>query len=240
MSDIKPLTVWIHGQGPNPFKVLITLEELRVPYKTITIENPKEESFLKINPNGRLPAIQDPNANDMILWESGAIVEYNVENYDEEKKLTFTKGPEKWYLKQYLHFQMSGQVRAGFCRAISRLDSMYTGRSDMKQIVTGAYFGQHFWFRKFHPEDLPSAKKRYDEQTLRVLQVLDSILEGKEYLVGNRFTYADLVFIPWDRVVEGFSKDLLAESEAEKKYPNFFAWHKRLVARPAVRKVYGL
>ncbi|EFY92707.1 hypothetical protein J3458_001842 [Metarhizium acridum] len=213
MSDIKPLTVWIHGQGPNPFKVLITLEELRVPYKTITIENPKEESFLKINPNGRLPAIQDPNANDMILWESGAIVEYIVENYDEEKKLTFTKGPEKWYLKQYLHFQMSGQ---------------------------GPYFGQHFWFRKFHPEDLPSAKKRYDEQTLRVLQVLDSILEGKEYLVGNRFTYADLVFIPWDRVVEGFSKDLLAESEAEKKYPNFFAWHKRLVARPAVRKVYGL
>ena len=52
-------------------------------------------------------------------------------------------------------------------------------------------------------------------------------------------TYADLSFIPWDRVVEGFSKDMLEEMDAEKKYPNFFAWHRRLIARPSVKKVYG-
>ncbi|KHO11074.1 hypothetical protein MAA_11343 [Metarhizium robertsii ARSEF 23] len=109
----------------------------------------------------------------------------------------------------------------------------------MKQSLQGPYFGQHVWFRKFHPEDLPSAKKRHDEQTLRVSQVLDSILEGKEYLVGNEFTYADLVFTPWDSVVEGFSNGLLAEWKAD-KYPNFSGWHNRLVAWSTARKVYGL
>lgn len=73
------------------------------------IADPKEDSFTKINPNGRLPAIEDPNTN-LTLWESGAIVEYLVENYDKENKLTFTGLPEKYHLKQYLHFQMSGQV----------------------------------------------------------------------------------------------------------------------------------
>lgn len=52
--------------------------------------------------------------------------------------------------------------------------------------LQGPYFGQHVWFRKFHPEDLPSAKKRYDEQTTRVFEVLNGILEGKEYLVGGK------------------------------------------------------
>lgn len=90
---------------------MIVLEELGIPYKIEPVESPKDESFVKINPNGRLPAIKDPNANDLILWESGAIVEYLVDTYDKEGKLTFKDGPEKWYLKQYLNFQMSGQVR---------------------------------------------------------------------------------------------------------------------------------
>lgn len=73
---------------------------------------------------------------------------------------------------------------------------MYTGISNMKQSLQGPYFGQHVWFRRFHPEDLPSAKKRHDEQTLRVSQVLDSILQGKEYHFGNRL-YIMGVAMPW-------------------------------------------
>lgn len=65
---------------------------------------------MAINPNGRLPAIKDPNQDDLILWESGAIVEYIVDTYDKEGKLTLTSHADKWHLKQYLHFQMSGQV----------------------------------------------------------------------------------------------------------------------------------
>ncbi|UNI13515.1 Glutathione transferase [Purpureocillium takamizusanense] len=213
MSGLKPIKVWTYGQGPNPLKVLIALEELNIPYESIAIENPKAASFTKINPNGRLPAIQDPNNGDLILWESGAILEYLVESYDKAHKLTSTAGQDKWLLKQYLHFQMSGQ---------------------------GPYFGQAVWFRKFHPEDLPSAKKRYDEQVVRVFGVLDAILEGKQYLVGDKFTYADLAFIPWDSIAHGFLTDVWTEHEVDKKYPNFVAWHKRITERDSVKKVYGL
>jgi glutathione S-transferase len=92
-------------------KVQFVLEELNLPYKAIVVPNPKDESFLKINPNGRLPAIIDHNAEDLTIWESGAILEYIVETYDKENKLNATTTADKWHLKQYLHFQMSGQVR---------------------------------------------------------------------------------------------------------------------------------
>ncbi|KAI5463765.1 glutathione transferase 1 [Mariannaea sp. PMI_226] len=207
-SDLKPITLYVHIQGPNPKKVLIILEELGIPYKAIPIHDPKDESYLKINPNGRLPAIVDPNNDDLALWESGAIVEYLVENYDKENKLTFTSNPEKWQLKQYLHFQMSGQ---------------------------GPYYGQNVWFNHFHPEPVPSAKERYREQTIRVLGVLDGILEGKEYLVGDKCTYADLAFVPWNNII-GFMGDTAEKANAEENYKNYFAWHQRLLARPAVQR----
>ncbi|RKK86483.1 hypothetical protein BFJ68_g17139 [Fusarium oxysporum] len=208
MSDIKPITVYVHGKGPNPKKVTILLEELGVPYKAIEIVNPKDESFTKINPNGRLPAIEDPNTG-LTLWESGAILEYLVEKYDTKHKLSFDTEPERWYLKQYLHFQMSGQ---------------------------GPYYGQAFWFHFVHPEDVPSAKERYDEQVTRVIEVLDKILESKEYLVGNKFTYADVAFIPWNTAVP-IMGNIWRKSDIENKYKNYMAWHQRLLARPAVAKI---
>ncbi|KAK9434595.1 glutathione S-transferase-like protein OpS6 [Metarhizium brunneum] len=179
MSTLNPITVWVHPHGPNPFKVLIVLEELGLAYDKvtllsfthvfvngkliealeITIENPKEASFLALNPNGRLPTIKDPNNGDLILWESGAIVEYIVDTYDKDNKLTLPGNADQWHLKQYLHFQMSGQ---------------------------GPYFGQAVWFHKSHHEDLPSAKTSYDEQIMRVFDVLNTILEGRHYLLGEK------------------------------------------------------
>jgi glutathione S-transferase len=95
--------------GPNPIKVLIVLEALQIPYEKVIVQNPKEDWLVKINPNGRIPVIVDPNT-DITIWESGAILEYLVETYDKEGKLTVTDAKDKWLLKQYLHFQMSGQV----------------------------------------------------------------------------------------------------------------------------------
>ncbi|KYK59255.1 glutathione transferase 1 [Drechmeria coniospora] len=211
-QGLKPFTVWIHAQGPNPKKVLIALEELGLKYEALTVKDPKDASYLAINPNGRLPSIKDPNNNDFILWESGAILEYLVEKYDKDNKLNVTDANEKWQVKQYLHFQMSGQ---------------------------GPYFGQAVWFRHYHPEDVASAKARYGEQTARVFGVLDTILKGKTYLVGDKFTYADLAFIPWDELVRTFISDVWKEYDVDNKYPNFVAWHKRLMERPSVKKIYG-
>lgn len=68
----------------------------------------KKKPFTDINPNGRNPAIQDPN-NDLTLWESGAIIQYLIEEYDVEKKLTYPGLKQRNLLNQYLMFQMSGQ-----------------------------------------------------------------------------------------------------------------------------------
>ncbi len=91
-------------------KVAIILEELNVPYETklMDFSELKQDPFESINPNGRVPAIEDPNTG-MKLWESGAIIEYLLETYDKEGKLSYAKGPEKWDTKAWLHFQTSGQ-----------------------------------------------------------------------------------------------------------------------------------
>lgn len=69
----------------------------------------KKEPYEKINPNGRVPAIEDPNTG-MTVWESGAIIEYLVDTYDKSNKLSYgDKTPEKYQCKSWLHFQMSGQ-----------------------------------------------------------------------------------------------------------------------------------
>ena len=65
--------------------------------------------------------------------------------------------------------------------------------------------------------------------------VLNNVLEGKEYLVGNKCTYADLSFINWYSVnayLEGEDK-----IDSEKEFPNFHAWMERLKARPSVKKM---
>ncbi|KAJ4393110.1 hypothetical protein N0V93_002317 [Gnomoniopsis smithogilvyi] len=209
----KPIVVYTHG-GPNPWKVIMVLEELGVPYENRVVAHDavKKPPFININPNGRTPAIEDPNTG-ITLWESGAILEYLVDTYDKENKLNITSFPEKYHIKQYLHFQMSGQ---------------------------GPYYGQTTWFRKFHPEDVPSAKKRYDEQLVRVVEVLDGILKGKTYLVGEKCTYADIAFIPWNNMMSFIFGDEAKTIVPEDKYPNFWAWHNRLVARPAVQAALAL
>ncbi|KAL2208721.1 glutathione S-transferase [Sarocladium strictum] len=207
MAGIKPITFYNHASGPNPKKVLIVMEELGLAYEKIDIADPKEESFTAINPNGRLPAIKDPNT-DMLLWESGAIMEYLVETYDKEGKLKGANSKENYLAKQYLFFQMSGQ---------------------------GPYFGQYVWYSYFDQTN-PEARKRYAEQTERVLMVLNNILKGKKYLVGEKITYADIAFISWNATVQGF-KETWDSWEVEKKYPDFWAWHTRLMERPTVKKV---
>ncbi|KAF2163803.1 hypothetical protein M409DRAFT_37193 [Zasmidium cellare ATCC 36951] len=220
MSTLKPLTLWGAG-GPNPPKVAMTLNLLSLPYTKIPIplsevKNPKYTSL--INPNGRVPAIQDPNT-DTVLWESGAIVEYLVETYDKERKISFERGTkEAWEAKQWVFFQVSGQ---------------------------GPYYGQASWFKTFHAEKLPSAIERYVKEINRVTGVLDTHLSkqndkyGKAgngpWLVGDKLSYADVSFVMWQYLVTelpGFKGDVNMD-----EYPFAKDWLGRLLEVEGMKSV---
>lgn len=154
-----------------------------------------------------VPAIEDPNTG-ITIWESGAIIEYLVDEYDTTEKISYKSKPEKYYLKQWLHFQVSGQ---------------------------GPYFGQAVWFDKNHVERIPSAVQRYRNEAKRVTSVLNTVLAKKEYLVGDKATYADLSFVPWFQLLPLIFHDENVDWAGE--YPHFHAWFEKLQARPSVQKV---
>jgi glutathione S-transferase len=105
-SSLKPIVIY-GKHGPNPPKVRMLAEEIGLPYdlKDIQFSDLKGAEFLAVNPNGRMPAIHDPN-EDFTIWESGAILEYLIEKYDTERKVSFAPGSKEAYLaKQWLFFQ---------------------------------------------------------------------------------------------------------------------------------------
>lgn len=123
--SVKPITLWSHWAGPNPMKVSTVLEALGLPYeiKLLEFSEVKTDTYLKLNPNGRLPTIQDPNTG-LTLWEvceaptissvlmrsqSGAIIQYLVEQYDQKGTISYKTMPEKYLTQQWLAFQISGK-----------------------------------------------------------------------------------------------------------------------------------
>ena len=102
----------------------------------------------------------------------------------------------------------------------------------------GPYFGQKAWFTHFHSEkNIRSAIDRYSTEIKRVIGVINSHLQetGTSWLVGDKCTYADLSFIPWDMML-GFLMGDEAQPILEQN-PHFKQWHERLMARPAVQKI---
>ncbi|ORY67530.1 glutathione S-transferase [Pseudomassariella vexata] len=209
------------GTGPNPWKVIIILIDLSLPYQIVWIPYKEitSEPYTTLNPNGRFPAFIDPNT-DVTLFESGAVIEYLVTTYDTGLKLTYGDNQlqDKWLLRSWLMFQMSGQ---------------------------GPMFGQKMWFTHFHVEpNVTSAIQRYGDETRRIVGVIERQLgkqrekrglgpEEEIWLVGEKCTYADLAFVTWDLLLEGriFPR---GEFDAEKEFPEFYKWHQNLLRRPAV------
>lgn len=105
-----------------------------------------------------MPTLQDPNTG-ITIWESAAIIKYLVDTYDKDNKISISTFPEKYLVDQMLLFQATGQ---------------------------GPYYGQWVYFHVSMPENR-QAFERYREQTLRVWSVLDRLLEGKTYLVGEKW-----------------------------------------------------
>src|ERR1700712_3125914 len=97
-AQLKPIKLYGFGRTANPTKVAIVLEELGLAWENspVSLADVKKPEYTAINPNGRLPSIQDPNTG-LTLWESGAILEYLIETYDKERKFSFAPGtPEFW------------------------------------------------------------------------------------------------------------------------------------------------
>jgi glutathione S-transferase len=212
------------GSGPNPWKVIIIVKELDIPFEIewISYTEIKQEPYISLNPNGRLPAMTDPNTS-VTLFESGAIIDYLVTTYDRTCKISYgdDRLEEKWLTKSWLMFQMSGQ---------------------------GPMLGQKMWFTHFHAEpDIKSVIERYGVETKRIVGVIDSHLRkqrgkqdtadyGKAWLVGNKCTYADLSFVPWNLLL--FSRLFPdGDFDAEGSYPEFWKWHCNVLDRSMVRKV---
>ncbi|CAI2184551.1 7611_t:CDS:2 [Funneliformis geosporum] len=189
---------------PNGAKVSIVLEELGIPYKVkeISLEKGEQKSpeFMKINPNAKIPALTD---HDFNVFESGAIMIYICENYDHEGKL-LPKDPKlRSQVIQWLMLQMGG---------------------------LGPMQGEAHYFYSFSPENVPYAIQRYTKETKRYYKLLNDFLEGKEYIVGNTYTLADIALYSMVKFHQ------LSGIKNIDDYPKLTAWLARIDAKPATQK----
>lgn len=156
---------------PNGHKASIALEELELSYQVHPIDlmklEQKEPDFLKINPNGRIPAIVDRDEDDFAVFESGAILVYLAEKTGRLLP-TDTKG--RSVVMQWLMFQMAG---------------------------VGPMMGQANVFFRYAPEKIPFAIERYQNESRRLFEVLDGRLAEAEYLGGGDHSIADIATYPW-------------------------------------------
>ncbi|KAI4742734.1 thioredoxin-like protein [Aureobasidium sp. EXF-12298] len=181
-SNIKPLTLHAHTTGPNPIKIAIALEKLKLPYEIKLWEfgdNPenglKGAKFLAINENGGVPALEDPNSG-VVSWESGAVMNYIRRKYDTENKL----GPQGKSEQDVVDFE----------------------KWEYFLLTTvGPMTGQTNWYRHYNEVKNEDALNRYAAQTYRCYQVLEGQLkktDGESILPGG-YTAVDAHFEPWIR-----------------------------------------
>ena len=163
---------------PNGVKVSIMLEEIGLPYEPHLVDISANESwtpeYLSLNPNGKIPAIIDPDGpggKPLALFESGAILIYLAEKTG---KLLSADPATRYRTIQWVMFQMGG---------------------------IGPMMGQANVFTRYFPEQLPSVIDRYRRESRRLFEVLDGRLAGNEWLAGD-YSIADIANFAWVRTHE--------------------------------------
>lgn len=206
MAKIELLT----SATPNGQKISIFLEELNLPYQVQSIDLGKDEqktlSFLKINPNGRIPAIIDHNRGSFAVFESGAIFLYLAEHYDKSFKFSFQDADEQSEMIQWLFFQNAG---------------------------VGPMQGQANHFVRYAPERVEYGVKRYQNETKRLYSVLEERLKDRDFLAGRnggKYSVADMSTFTWVRWAPW------AGIELEPQFPRLKAWCDGIEKREAVQK----
>ncbi|MCV6902734.1 MAG: glutathione S-transferase N-terminal domain-containing protein [Achromobacter xylosoxidans] len=198
---------------PNGVKVSILLEELGLPYEPHRVSFDSQDQFtpefLSLSPNNKIPAILDPNGPDgkpLALFESGAILVYLASKTGQFIPAD-TAG--RFETLQWVMFQMGG---------------------------IGPMFGQLGFFHKFAGKDYEDKRPRdrYVAESKRLLGVLDKRLEGRDWVMGEQYTIADIAILPWVRNLIGFygAGDLVDFPQ----FRNVARVLEAFVARPAVIK----
>jgi GSH-dependent disulfide-bond oxidoreductase len=197
---------------PNGVKVSVMLEETGLPYEAHRVEFERGEQrsseFLSLNPYGKIPAILDPDGpggEPLPLFESGAILIYLA-----EKSGRFLPPQAARYeTLEWLMFQLAG---------------------------VGPLFGQVGYFHRFegrHVED-PRPLQHYVAESKRLLQVLEARLDGREWIMGDEYTIADMAVFPWVRNLIGYygAADLVGIGD----FRCVTRTLARFLARPAVER----
>jgi GSH-dependent disulfide-bond oxidoreductase len=198
---------------PNGVKVSIMLEEIGLRYEPHTINIGKNETFtpeyLSLNPNGKIPAIIDPDGPGgapLGLFESGAILQYLAEKTG---KLLPADAARRFETIQWVHFQMS---------------------------AVGPMFGQVGYFYKFAGREIADKRplERYVAESKRLLGVLERRLDGRQWIMDDAYTIADISLLGWVRNLIGFygARDIVAFDS----FGQVSAWLERGLARPAVQR----
>ncbi|MEJ8854807.1 glutathione S-transferase N-terminal domain-containing protein [Variovorax robiniae] len=198
---------------PNGVKVSIMLEETGLPYEVHLVDFGKHDQmtpeFLSLSPNNKIPAILDPNGpggKPLGLFESGAILVYLA---GKTGQLMPKDDAGRYETLQWLMFQMGG---------------------------IGPMFGQVGFFHKFAGKDYEDKRPRdrYVAEARRLLAVLDKHLEGRQWIMGDEYTIADIASFPWIRNLNGFYD--AGELVGFNDFANVARVLAAFVARPAVAK----
>ncbi len=197
---------------PNGVKVSIMLEELGLPYEVHLVDISKDETwtpeFLSLNPNGKIPAIIDPDGpggKPLPLFESGAILVYLAEK---SGRFLPTDPAARYETLQWVFFQMA---------------------------AIGPMFGQVGFFHKYAGSAFEDKRPRdrYVAESRRLLGVLEGRLKDRQWIMGDDYTIADIAILGWVRnLVEHYGAgDLVGYDD----FTHVAAWLARGLARPAVQ-----
>ncbi|KAI0421588.1 glutathione S-transferase [Xylaria grammica] len=201
---------------PNGYKVSILLEELKEAYgkeytwQSVNImkNTQKEPWFVAAGANGRIPAIVDHDRDGFAVFEGLAILGYLTRRYDPEHKFSFPVGSNEYdEAETWMAWQHGG---------------------------LGPMQGQANHFLRFAKERIPYGIQRYVGETERLYGVLDARLANREYVVGGKFSIADINLIGWANAAR------LAGIDFESQFPNVQKWLERCLARPAVQKGFAV
>lgn len=193
---------------PNGHKISIALEEMGLDYQVHYVDigagDQFTDAFLKISPNNKMPAIIDqdgPDGQPVSVFESGAILLYLAQKTG---KLMPSSPAEQIEMTAWLMWQMGG---------------------------FGPMLGQAHHFNFYAPEKIDYAMNRYSTEANRLYKVLDTRLDGRDYIVGDALSIVDIAVLPWTRTYERQNVDI-------EDYPHVKRWILSLNERPSVQAGY--